>query len=347
LVARPAGRVVATLWPVWCGGVLFAVSMLPALPVLGPVWEHRQRWAAFAAGTGVNDVLHLLPLAAFLGPLAIGACLHGLFAGCQRRGAFEDHAVRRQRSLRGVIAWFATDASDQAHETRARRGDQDRQWWMWLLAWLLPCLAVYLLTASGIAPLMHRRYVFVAAAPFVLWIASSVIRLQGRGLRLAVLLAMVVVLLYQQGSLRAWREGDWPAAVRGEDWRGAVQWINSQTSRERPVVVFCASNLIEGAGEIPTDEALREYLTLPLRSVYRVEAAKRIVPLANEPVRWASTIAAERVEHGSEPAWLVVRCSAAGLERRLQASGLIVGERRDFGGVQVARAVRVASEVGF
>lgn len=324
-------RTLVELWPLGLGGLALASSLSPALQVLWPVWEHRQRWAAFAAGTALGDVRLLLPLVAFGGPLAIGALLHALlglklFSG----GRAALHECRSNKAW-SAAQWFTRDASAWPADSALRR-----QWWMWLAAWAVPCLAVYLLTASGIAPLMHRRYVFSAAAPFVLWTAGSIVRLRGRGLRWSVLAAMLAILLVEQGSVRAWREGTWPAAVRGEDWRGAVQWINSQIDPEEPVVVFCASNLIEGAGKVPADAAMREYLTLPLRSIYRVEAASRIVPLANDPSTWKRTVAAE-IGRQHQSAWLVVRSSAAGLEHRLQASGMSAGQRRDFGGVQVAR----------
>jgi hypothetical protein len=149
---------------------------------------------------------------------------------------------------------------------------------------------------------------------------------------------MIAVLLVQQGSLQAWRAGSWPAAVRGEDWRGAVEWINSQTDPEKPVVVFCASNLIEGAGENPADDRLGAKLSLPERSKKSVEEDSQIEPLANDPASWARVVAAETARQ-EQPAWLVVRSSAAGWERRLQASGLSVGDWRNCGGVQVARNV--------
>lgn len=330
-------QVTGNLWPIALGALVFVLSMLPALHVLWPVWEHRQRWAAFASGTGPGDVLLLLPFTAFLGPLVIGALLHALlgrgFRSLRDQRAEDQRGQENMPGQHPVLAWFALDATGPVGDSAGRR-----QWWMWLAAWSLPCLLVYVLTASGVAPLMHRRYVFTAAAPFVLWIASSVVALRGGGLRLCVFCAMFAILLVEQNSVSVWLRGGWPTAVRGEDWRGAAEWINSQTDHEEPIVVFCASNLIEGAGQVPAERTMREYLTLPLRSVYRVEAAKRIVPLANDPLSWASAVADERLPP-SVPVWLVVRSSAEGLERRLQTSGLSVGERRSFGGVQVAQDV--------
>ena len=313
------------LWPIAVGGVCLALAMLPATSVLSPVWEHRQQWAGFAAKHAFSDVLELLPFAALLSPLLAGwlwssAC--GLWG-----------QVRRQTVGR-------------ACEPESNGPPLAREWWMWACAWCVPCCLVYGLTASGLAPLMHRRYVFLAAFPWVLWVAWSWSCLPSRAVRACVLLSMLGLLLYQQGSFQAWRRGSWPTAVRGEDWRGAVQWLNSRSqsessNSESSNVVFCASNLIEGARAGDLDAALENYLTLPLQSIYALRPARAVRALANDPQSWPSTLRATLVRSSLAPseikAWLVVRSSAKGLQNRLRASGLIMTEHGDFGGVQVAR----------
>lgn len=317
----PPSRLGATV----LGGVLLTLAMLPALRVLAPVWERRQQWAGFAAGHRLRDVLGLLPFEAFLIPLLLAAGLVTVRLALQRLGQGNDKRGDRLSS-----------------QTEA-------EFWMWFCAWLLPCCLALFLTVSGLAPLMHRRYVFVAAVPLVIWVAHCWTRLTGETVRWCVCAATILLLLYRQDVFDELlsRSVVWPAVVRGEDWRGAVQWINSHDSAERPSVVFCASNLIEGTADALQDEGLREYLSFPLRSIYRLTPPGEVVPLANDPRTWVGSMRAAGI--GGEPAadrqvWLIVRSSAAGLDKRLQISGLRAGQRRDFGGVQVVRDVRVAAD---
>jgi hypothetical protein len=289
------------------------------VPLLAPVWEHRQQWAGFAAGHSLGDVLQLLPFTAVLAPCLVALVLASLIPAC--------------RVERGILQANLGIADD------THRSSLARDWWLWLCAWCVPCCLVYGLTASGLAPLMHRRYLFVAAFPFVIWAAHSWSALPGRALRWCTLLASLILLLAQQGSIQEWYRGRWPTAVRGEDWRGAVQWLNVQAS-DSAGPVYCASNLIEGARADTEEPRVREYLTFPLRSIYALKPTRDIVPLVNDPRSWRETL--RRTTHSeiasavNDRAWLVVRSSAAGLKRRLQISGLSVLEHRDFGGVQVA-----------
>ena len=326
---------VTAVGPIALGGLVLVAAAWPAHSLLRPVWEHRHLWAGFAAGHGLRDVLGLLPLTAFLVPLLLGTVI-SRFAAVMRRNA------------RG--SGRADTAGTSGQDDTERALSLKRQWWMWLCAWLVPCCLLYLLTVSGVAPLMHPRYVFAAAFPFVIWVAHSwIVFVTGTWLRGCALAAMLAMLLSQQGSFDVWRRGGWPAAVRGEDWRGAVELINSHSSTRQPRIVLCASNLIEGRALPAGDEGLRHYLSLPLRSIYRVEPPAELVPLANDARTWpqslrAASDAAERAGGDTDiEVWLLVRSSVAGLDRRLRTSGLQGGRRHDFGGVQAMSNVSLSS----
>ena len=154
------------LWPVVAGGAILGVAMLPALRALSPVWEHRQQWAGFAAKCGWRELADLLPLEACLMPLLAGVVLAAI------AGAWGQRVTLANTPIASLWACHPVSASDPV-SARHSYGLWHRAWWMWLCAWSVPCCLVLVLTASGVAPLMHRRYVFVAAFPFVIWLAHS------------------------------------------------------------------------------------------------------------------------------------------------------------------------------
>ncbi|MGN6133428.1 MAG: hypothetical protein ACTHOU_02965 [Aureliella sp.] len=308
------------------GAAIVMLAMLPAWGVLAEVWQRRQLWSGFAARVDLSSVLNWLPLQAAMVPLLVGTFASACGAAWTR---------------------WRESGRRPAEPQSAHRGCSTIQWWMWLCAWCVPCGLVFLLTASGIAPLAHRRYVFAAAVPFAIWLAHSWTWLRWSWLRLAVSIATLLMLLGQQGSLAALRHRQWPAVVRGEDWRGAVQWINAEVATSGgPAVVLCASNLIEGTVAALQDPEVAEYLALPLESAYRLTPDAQVRPLANDPRSWPVAVrgAHRAIPGGEGGVWLVSRCSPAGLERRLRVSRLVGRERRDFGGVQVMRAVRAENQ---
>lgn len=332
---------VRRLVPILLAGLILSLSMWPARHVLGPAWQHRQEWASFASGHSLENMLRVLPLAAVLGPLLLGLSLKWLIARIVAPQSAPEPIVDRHRE--SALATALPGPSGRS--SRVQEGDTWSvfQWWLWTCAWSVPCLSVWLMSAAGIVPLVHQRYLFASAMPLVLWTAYTLARIDGRGWRLAILLGIFATLSNQQESARQWLSGGVPIAVRGEDWRGAVQWIRAQGPSDARTIVYCASNLIEGdrAAIASAHPSFQEYLALPLASIYALPPHYHVVPLPNNPRQWPRSISA----HPSAPpavaaTWLIVRASPAGFERRARASGLKVDIVRDFGGVQVARLVR-------
>lgn len=316
-------------WPALLGGTLLVCSILPAVGTLAPVWDNRFQWAAFASGCSLSDLMRLLPMTAYVLPVCVAYVL--------------------ARAFRSSDYFHASHAKQLASESFQVL---QRRWWMWFLAWSLPCLLVALSTAWGMAPLMHRRYVYAAAFPLVFWYATCHVRWFGPALQKWILAATLIILTWEQGSWQQWQAGRWHSARRGENWREAIQWIELQRASGQPIDIFCACNLIEGARPInPSNwsaqpaRAMDQYLTLPCRSIYSVSAPCRFIPLANDPRSWLP-IVQTTLQPTPEPfqRWLLVRTSKDGLERRLAASQLAGELRGDFGGVQ---AIQLVQDVGF
>lgn len=314
-INQRARRRSSTLAGIAIGLLLLAGLVWPMRYVLEPAWHGRQAWTAFAADLRWSNVLRQLPILVVAVP--------------------------------GAIAWVVSVFNPGF--------TSDRRAGMFLVAWLLPLMIVIGLTAAGIAPLMHARYLFAATLPMTLWCALMLSRLPSRWITVTIL-SLIVAQAIQQGSARDWLAGRLSVVTRGEGWREAIEHINCQAANdEKSVTIYCASNLIEGsrADYLTKNELSRrelapvhshqlsagslreEYLSLPLRTLYGVTQRARIVALLNDPRSWR--LADSAVAETQESRWLIVRTSPSGLAKRLTLSGLRPLEQLDFGTVQLVR----------
>ena len=329
----------------WRGGAAWAIQVPVAVAiftllgiawpmryVLEPAWQGRQAWAAFAADLHWVNVSKQFPI------LVVG--LPGLLAALI--GWWQ----------RGRRAWLMdrdVENSSECDRSGAAKLASD----MWLLGWALPLLMVILLTASGIAPLMYARYLYAATLPLTLWTGCMLSRLRSGRWVAIIACGMVLLQAAQQGSMSAWMSGRLPVAERGEKWREALAelerlereqggGVQSSDGVESPahagaVQIYCAANLIEGGRSdfLDGSQLRKEYLSLPLRTLYPVTKGARIVSLQNDPRTWPEPIVI--YSGGQSRRWLLVRTSKAGLAKRLQLSYLRPIEQFDFGAVQLVR----------
>jgi hypothetical protein len=134
-------------------------------------------------------------------------------------------------------------------------------------------------------PVWHRRY-FIAVLPIFACVAgggvgalAAVIPPGWKRVTVAAFAVAVLVigLARHQGTLARLPHYPVNLAIRGENWRGAVAWINSHATRGDRL--YLDSGLIEAIAlanspqpfthAIPPDQ--REYLSYPLRGPYRAE----------------------------------------------------------------------------
>jgi hypothetical protein len=111
--------------------------------------------------------------------------------------------------------------------------------------------------------------------------------------------ALAAALLFWPPTVRQtlWQLRDYPVALvrRGEDWRGAVAWIDDRADRDDPVMVD--AGLIEAhswqSGQRPAATATqRIYLTYPVRGPYRLKQPAW-------PVRFPQTLVKHRTSRPS------------------------------------------------
>ena len=314
------GRQWSTQMFIAVAGAMLIGLVMPMRYVLEPAWHSRQAWAAFAADLDLVNVLKQFPILVVGVPGVIAAVVGGWWG---RRVSLDDGEGGGNRR-------FERSVSERLTYVRLT--------YVSLFGWALPLLMVIGLTACGIAPLMHARYLYAATLPLTLWTASMLSRLRSGRLVTAIVCGMILLQAMQQGSVSAWSSGRLPVAQRGEQWREAVAHLQRYESEQAgSLSIFCAANLIEGRRrEFLDGSALREeYLSLPLRTLYPVNDRAQMVSLLNDPRTWPEVISSHTAAESTR--WLLVRTSKAGLAKRLQLSGLHPIEQFDFGAVQLVR----------
>lgn len=239
------------------------------------------------------------------------------------------------------------------------------------VAWAISCL--------DIAPIWHRRFM-VGVLPLLCWAAGGYWGASlpvGRVCNLPVaifgrlrtsptfaLFAAVAVggLMFSQGTLAELLAGDRVLVHRGEDWRGAVAYLNQHRRPSEPV--FVAAELLESTALDPPPKELSEkspepspgmieYLRYPVSGPYGVEDA---IPLGRQAasMRHAMIAEAGRRERVPEPVrgWVLLRRGESQSRAILAGNfGAADSEPRveplavySFGGVTLVRFSVIANE---
>lgn len=287
----PKGSAVRRHWTLATCAVL--ATLISAWWLAARVWEQRYQWSEFAGATNLSAVLQLFPLLAYGVPVVVCSCLDAW-----------GNSAKRDRQPAAPALW-----------TRWRG--------MWLLAVGGPWLSAWLITAVGIAPVFHRRFVIVSAVPLIVLAAVQLAGLRQRRWRGLALVGVTVWLVFSQGTWQQWRDGYWYGWQRWEGWRQAAQTLSQHLSPADQV--WCASGLVEAStATLPLTEEFSDYLSFPLRGAYAVSlAGQPVVPrgLLNSGASWAEQILAAG-QHAADPSrnvWIVYRGSPAGLQGRLKA----------------------------
>ncbi len=183
-------------------------------------------------------------------------------------------------------------------------------------------LFAWLLSRWGTVPIWQTRYL-VAVLPWLYWLSgllwSKLVAISGpspslRGwLPVGVLCIALLGLVFEQGTWRTLFDGSMQWVSRGEDWRGAVNWIDEHASSSATMHV--APELLETEG-METDEAIKmygeSYLCFPVRGPYPLPQAKPIADFDTWIQSEASSLSLPSGEH-----WILIRKPAWALADQL------------------------------
>ncbi|MDX1925353.1 MAG: hypothetical protein SFV81_02470 [Pirellulaceae bacterium] len=310
-VANPSAKP-AKFQALWIlAGVVVGLALLPILQLAFPVWQRRGQWATFASDVSFYRASSMFPFI---------PVLLGVFVGCVL-----DRLLPRSNSPKFKIA------------THVRL--------LWWVAMLGPWLTAWALTALGIAPMFHQRFVFASALPLFVVGAIELISCRHWISRWLTCGGVAIAILFSQGSLSIWHAGYLVGNLRGEDWRAATEWVRSQRLAGEPLL--CSSGLIEANSSstyphrLPLEPAFAEYLAFPLLGIYRVaepeqqtatnttqrslqaeetpQASQQVTPLLGDHRQWAAQVG-ERV--GADTSrqlrmWLFYRGAPGRLKTKL------------------------------
>ncbi len=275
--------------------VLIASTAWPIASVLGQAWQNRSQWQSFGAARSIMQIWQAWPWFSLIGiPFA--------WRLLQRRHRVDSRTI---------------DAATKAV----------CPFWLPGLVAIFSVLGYWLIAYLQIAPIFHRRY-FVAALPLLAWTAGAAIaplrsvhshELQplGAGVlaRTMMALAILLTLMFQQGTMAKLSSGKFQLIRRGEDWRGAVAWINERIDPTE--TVYLSAGLIESPRLLTTNDPqsivkAQWYLTFPLSGPYRCD----------------NVVAVDLTARASRPGVMIVRTG------RQTAAELARGRTvKSFGGV--------------
>ncbi len=273
-------------------GIVVGLALLPILQVAFPVWQRRTQWAAFASDVSLNKATSMFPFAPVLLSMLVGYVVDRLWPG---KG----------------------NPSPISIEVR----------WLWWSAMLGPWLLAWSLTATGVAPVFHQRFVFASALPLFIVGSIELLRFRHSAARWITAIAVAVAVAFSQGSVSVWQAGYLVGDLRREDWRAATHWVSDRL--EPGDQLLCSGGLIEANSSesnplsLPLNPSFAEYLSFPLLGVYRIvdQSGQSIpvTPLLGDHRRWAAQVVELLVAapDQTQRLWLVYRGNPVRLKTRL------------------------------
>lgn len=322
-----------------------------------PVWQSREQWSAFAGDASIQSMFQILPLTTLVLPVLMAWVVQQftnqprpaiIAAGRKPSGARPDHSCPddsyTSNSCTGNTCTsnsYRTACAVPLQELGTHRSWVTSRPWFWAVAWAGPWLIAALVTRLEIAPVFHYRFIIASALPLYLLIACALQQLTSAGLRTLAITAILLGLLWTQGSLTVWSRGGCYLGLRGENWAGAVDYVSENFQPERQSL-WCYAGLIEGHHMLwPLTEKQDEYLSFPMRGWHQVASpnSKPVQPhgLTGQFETWGDQI---RIQSDSADAvWIVFRGSAGQLQQRLKQAKLDRDAQRhpirEFGRVSV------------
>jgi mannosyltransferase len=202
---------------------------------------------------------------------------------------------------------------------------------------LAPALLAWGLTWWDLVPLFHTRYI-VATTP-VLWasIAAAGQVADHPRVRQVASVAIAAAAIWWSGIVENCLTHGKPLLDRQESWRSAIAAANIEHQQHPQWKILVHSGLIEtdALRDHPT-AALREYGLLPVRALYKLNAADNdLIPL---PMTQPEQLTAETREAVLRAGGAIVLLrqsadQAEAIAKELDSFGII--KRQSFGGVQV------------
>jgi hypothetical protein len=376
-LTKPRGRCIYLLTSIW-----LSLHVGLVLRPMGSVWDRRSQWETFAGDTSLTSLRSQFPALAALIPIALFAIIQHLRnppsgthpdiprnppsgthpdiplpEGVEPAGTQQSGSTTRE-GTQHITAEQAADPMGTQLFAAERSFFAEASIWFWALAALGPIAIAWILTGLGGIPIFHYRFLIGSAIPLYVLLAIVVSRLKGDFARWLGLASVFLWLAVSQGTARHWYQQltgrglsrpniglSWHlmGGLRGEGWREATEYIAHRIDADSEMI-WCSSGLIEARTlHPPLTDSQNEYLTFPLRGIYRITTPSSPVSLAGlvgQSRFWQEQLFGSSIEaDGVKAAWIIHRGSAESLRRRLERAGLLEQlswtENQQFGGVSV------------
>jgi hypothetical protein len=202
-----------------------------------------------------------------------------------------------------------------------------------MLCWLLvPVSLAWLATASGLAPLLHWRYVAVTAPAATLLAALCVRLAPWKSLQIVLGLGIAAFALRSSYMAEQFRQDGRFLADRQSDWRAAIAHFNDQPEHDRHPVLVATALIEADALRTSPDRRLADYCLFPVTSLYPIDAEReRLIPLPRTTAGRLDADVSQRIRE-SGGAWLIIgrgTDAAARIERDVLASLESSGKREN------------------
>lgn len=241
-----------------------------SVSVLASAWQHRTQWNSVGQAITLRQLWKVWP---WLGLIVLPFCL-------------------------SLIVKLIVRLQTSPAKTQVPPQDESIHFLLAVIG-LLAVGTFWIVAASGIAPVFHRRY-FIACLPILAWACGDAIATTANAIRRTkwnaitrqtfaiglAILPLASIAFSQRNSNRLWA-GDIVAVHRGEAWREAVYWLHEHHAKDKTVLL--SPGLIETARMLSssgngTDVDPQWYLTYPLSGPYRWQSVKPI-SLSTHPIR--------------------------------------------------------------
>lgn len=249
--------------------IVFLILIMPGMAHLIRISSHSEQWAGFAGDTSIYNVLTILPWSVVV---LLPLSVYAYYSLINRRTISKSPLFTQSMvTLVGTI----------------------------LIGWTI--------TAMELAPLMHPRYMF-GAYPAIWIVGGLAISKMRSSLAMVTALLCIGLLGWTQGTWSEWQEGRF-VVWRGEDWRGAVDWLNNQKPENASIAL--SPMWIETSGNSVPSHLNLEYLSSPISTIYSIPEKSLLCILPNEISGWKAAINASLAEDNTSyhrgPLWILAR----------------------------------------
>jgi mannosyltransferase len=212
-----------------------------------------------------------------------------------------------------VLGWICSGLVDRRRMNDLPTGLQ----FFWTGCWfVVPLSLAWLSTYGELAALWMIRYLVAALVGMLLFCGLLLAAVRAPRLRLIVGSGVVAASILTSGMVEQYRCDGRLLGDRQEDWRGAIDWLNTESHPTELPVLLMPGLLEDAMLRRNVDDVWREYCCFPVRGLYPFQG-DIVEPLPTTSRRPVPESARDLMRQAGG-AWLVVRTRPSRVGRYLE-----------------------------